>query len=267
MLNQNKIYFTTSWDDGSLGDLKVAEILRKEGVSGTFYIPKNFPYFGGKFSEYKIMDTNSIKYLSQIQEIGAHTLSHKRLDFLDSGELKKEIFGSKAFLEDIVGKEISMFAYPEGKYNHKIIEIVKEAGYKGARSTKKMLYRLPEDPYLIGVSIRLAPFPFRKLDKKNYYFGRLFDPIKEYSPMVLKLIPNLYSWQALARAFLKLSIEKGNYFHLYGHSWEIEKYGMWKDLKEFIRYLENFKEKVTFLTNSELINIILQKNENSFCER
>ena len=36
----SKLIVTTSWDDGSRLDLKLAELLEKYGISGTFYVPK-----------------------------------------------------------------------------------------------------------------------------------------------------------------------------------------------------------------------------------
>ncbi len=35
----NKVYFTTSWDDGSIYDMRLAELLLKYGLKATFYIP------------------------------------------------------------------------------------------------------------------------------------------------------------------------------------------------------------------------------------
>jgi hypothetical protein len=32
-------YITTSWDDGHPSDLRVAELLIKHGLRGTFYVP------------------------------------------------------------------------------------------------------------------------------------------------------------------------------------------------------------------------------------
>ena len=39
MLMNRKLVVTTSWDDGYPADLRVAELLAKHGVAGTFYVP------------------------------------------------------------------------------------------------------------------------------------------------------------------------------------------------------------------------------------
>jgi len=41
-------------------------------------------------------------------------------------------------------------------------------------------------------------------------------------------------------------------FHLWGHSWEIEKYDMWKKLEKLLQHISNRKNCV-YLSNSELI--------------
>jgi len=71
--------------------------------------------------------------------IGAHTISHMILARLGALEVRKEISGSKEFLENIIEEEISLFAYPNGKPNvdfqPKDVAIVKELGFKAALST------------------------------------------------------------------------------------------------------------------------------------
>jgi len=40
------------------------------------------------------------------------------------------VYGSKLFLEDVLGKEINMFSYPHGDFNEEVRDKVQEAGYK-----------------------------------------------------------------------------------------------------------------------------------------
>ena len=37
----SRLIVTTSWDDGSIQDLKLGELLMKYGIKGTFYIPRS----------------------------------------------------------------------------------------------------------------------------------------------------------------------------------------------------------------------------------
>ena len=59
---------TTSWDDGHPLDLRVAELLAKHGLPGTFYVPMR--------AEHGTMTTAQLRELSGAFEIGAHTVHH-----------------------------------------------------------------------------------------------------------------------------------------------------------------------------------------------
>ena len=61
--------------------------------------------------------------------IGAHTISHKRLDELTGEEQLKEIAQSKNELEAMIGKSLKHFSYPHGAYNRQTVAIVKECGF------------------------------------------------------------------------------------------------------------------------------------------
>ena len=58
----------TSWDDGHPLDLRIAELLTRFGLTGTFYIARD--YLDERITEAQI------KALSCQHEIGAHTLTH-----------------------------------------------------------------------------------------------------------------------------------------------------------------------------------------------
>ena len=66
-------------------------------------------------------------------EIGAHTRTHPHLQTLTPDQARLEISGSKSDLERL-GISVSTFAYPFGEYNNDIIQVVKDAGFIGARS-------------------------------------------------------------------------------------------------------------------------------------
>lgn len=61
--------------------------------------------------------------------IGAHTVSHPRLNTLTPEEQRKEIIDSKTTLEQWLGHPIHHFSYPHGAYNEKSLHIVKEIGF------------------------------------------------------------------------------------------------------------------------------------------
>ncbi len=64
--------------------------------------------------------------------LGAHTMSHPKLDTLDEAEQEREIAMSKTALERFIGKEVRHFSYPYGAHNQVSIGCVKRAGFVSA---------------------------------------------------------------------------------------------------------------------------------------
>jgi peptidoglycan/xylan/chitin deacetylase (PgdA/CDA1 family) len=65
-------------------------------------------------------------------EVGAHTVSHPVLSALPASDQHAEICGSKARLEEILGRPVQSFAYPYGArsdYTGETAGIVREAGF------------------------------------------------------------------------------------------------------------------------------------------
>ena len=72
-------------------------------------------------------------------EIGGHTRTHPILARLPDADALHEIKGGKADIESIIGKGISLFAYPNGKpgkdYLARHVDMVRSAGFQMAVST------------------------------------------------------------------------------------------------------------------------------------
>jgi peptidoglycan/xylan/chitin deacetylase (PgdA/CDA1 family) len=110
-----KVLVTTSWDDGHILDMRLASILKKYGISGTFYVsPKD-----REFMPEQLLTDEQIKELSKEFEIGAHTMTHPHLTDLSDEHALQEIAGSKEYLERLLGKPVTSFCYPAGYYNPK----------------------------------------------------------------------------------------------------------------------------------------------------
>ena len=79
-------WITTSWDDGHPLDLRIAELLNEFGLTGTFYIARD--YLPERLSDAQVAA------LSKRHEIGAHTLTHPMLDRIPAAAAYQEISGS-----------------------------------------------------------------------------------------------------------------------------------------------------------------------------
>jgi peptidoglycan/xylan/chitin deacetylase (PgdA/CDA1 family) len=72
-------------------------------------------------------------------DVGAHTVSHPILTRLEPAAARQEIVDSKAHLEELLGRPVSLFAYPNGvphqDYAAEHVQMVREAGFSAAVST------------------------------------------------------------------------------------------------------------------------------------
>ena len=260
---------TTSWDDGSVLDLKLAKLLDKYNLKGTFYVPKH--YLPNALSEGDLFD------IAERHEIGAHGVNHQDLTQLTMAETLKEIRESKEFLESILKREITMFAYPLGLFNQIIKQSVQQAGFISARTIKPFSFSFDNDPFEMGVSMHVYPFPLGPKGTWNYPFSRtLIQPIMLAYRDIFRLdlpLKSLLSWKNLVQELFNYVLSRGGIFHLWGHSWEIEQFKMWKSLEEIFEFIAR-QPQVTYLTNSDCL--LLDKlsicptdgasNENSVCQ-
>jgi peptidoglycan/xylan/chitin deacetylase (PgdA/CDA1 family) len=121
-----------TFDDGKKSDLDlVAPLLAEEGICGSFFI---IPGWVGRPN---YLDRNELRMLSeQGMEIGSHSLSHPFMTALSPEEMKREAFGSKKYLEDLLGTSVESYSYPYGDVNARVRDTVAQAGYSiacGAR--------------------------------------------------------------------------------------------------------------------------------------
>jgi peptidoglycan/xylan/chitin deacetylase (PgdA/CDA1 family)/glycosyltransferase involved in cell wall biosynthesis len=68
-------------------------------------------------------------------EFGSHTLTHAYLPALSSAALDREAGDSRRKLEDLLGVEVTAFAYPYGGVDRRVRSAVARAGYKLAFTT------------------------------------------------------------------------------------------------------------------------------------
>jgi peptidoglycan/xylan/chitin deacetylase (PgdA/CDA1 family) len=87
-----------------------------------------------------MLSAEMVRTLSRNQvDIGGHTVSHPILTRVDDDVARREIVDNKQHLEAIIGKPVTLFAYPNGKrgvdYDVRHVEMVREAGYHAAFTT------------------------------------------------------------------------------------------------------------------------------------
>lgn len=199
-LGTNGGQFCFSFDDYHPGNFKIALLFEKYGIRSTFFIETREPEA-----------RDQIKHLNLAgHEIGAHTIHHPSdLKKLNGVECMSEIQGSKSMIESITGVPCNSFCYPRGRFNEDVIDKVKLAGFKDARTTH-VLQTQVDDPYKTPTTIHLFPL------RDEYKSRDIEDLFKFYFDHVSK---------------------NGGVLSVWGHAKEIIEYDYWILLEEMIRKL------------------------------
>lgn len=126
-----------TFDDGYRDNHTLAyPMLKRLGVPFTVYVTTGFidnlspmwwypgEQLGISTEELKTMDADPLC------TIGAHTVSHPRLDTLTREQQYREIAESKQTLEALLGHEIKHFSFPHGAHNEDTLSICRELGFQ-----------------------------------------------------------------------------------------------------------------------------------------
>lgn len=163
-------------DDGRRGNRAIAETCRRHevrptiftctGVSGRYWWSgldpleqrrlKSLPdvdrrdFLKGRAAHdgavREALDPDDIRTLSTTFDFAPHTRTHPVLPHCDDATAADEIVGSKADLEGILGRRCEVFAYPNGDFGDRDVELVRGAGFRWAFGTRPGLAVPSSDP-------------------------------------------------------------------------------------------------------------------------
>lgn len=242
---------TTSWDDGGVLDLRMADLLAEHGMRGTFYVPV-------RWKGDSAMSEADLQSLSATgMEIGGHTFNHVVMTSLSKYAAWEELTTSKDYLEQLTGNQVASFCYPKGRFSRRLPSLVKRAGYDLARTTQGLRVDTTFDPYLMPVTVQMYPHQRRE---------HLTHAVKERN------VRGLFSWLTILggeasperlalKAFDRIR-ETGGILHLWGHSWEVERFDLWSRLDGILRAVSG-DPNVVYLTNREALTAAQQANVGS----
>ncbi len=144
-----------TFDDGDADNFAVAALLKEYGLHGTFYIPSGLVGTEGHMTWEQLSTLQADGH-----EIGGHTLSHQKLEGLDTEALRHQICDDRQNLIDHGFTPLS-FAYPFGNYDTQVKQMVRDCAYLGARTILGGTETTPpSDPYA------LRAFPYIVSDTK-----------------------------------------------------------------------------------------------------
>lgn len=134
-----------TFDDGFADNLYAFEQLATRGLSATLYVTTGWI---GRPS--MLAATDLCQLVKYPIEVGAHSVSHPRLDELPAARVDREVNESARALEDILGHRIKTFAYPHGAYDARTRQTVIAAGYQSAAAVKNALSHPGDDPFAVA---------------------------------------------------------------------------------------------------------------------
>ncbi len=235
---------TTSWDDGHVADLRLAELLERHDVRGTFYVPF-------RAVRKPLLKPGQLGTVVDAGfEVGAHSVTHPSLAGLPRTWLVAEVLDSKRRLEDILGARVDSFCYPNGRFDRACRRSVRDAGYRLARTTVNLRTSVGPDEWAMPTSLQFFPHdPVQRM--------RIFASNRDLSGAWLwasryRCAARL---EALADALFADVIQSGGVFHLWGHSWEIDQFDLWRPLERLLARIGGRRD-VRYLTNAQTVEAV-----------
>ncbi|MGN1053465.1 MAG: polysaccharide deacetylase family protein [Candidatus Scatosoma sp.] len=220
---------TLSYDDGVPQDKRLLEIMKKNGLRGTFNINSELFEEVGPFEvRFRMSKAETIElFTATNNEIAVHGAKHLPLANVDTATAINDIIGDRKNLEKMFGRMINGMAYAYGSYNDEIVETLKKCGILYARTVKNSLsFDIPTD------WLRLAP-------TCHHNHPKLMETAREF-------VENETD-NALLHAPLL--------FYLWGHSFEFDRNNNWYVIENFAEYMGN-REDIWYATNGEIYHYV-----------
>jgi peptidoglycan/xylan/chitin deacetylase (PgdA/CDA1 family) len=228
---------TTSWDDGSPHDIKMAELLVKYNLQGTFYVPKINP-------ENEVMDERHLRMLSGHFEIGGHTMNHISLKKAKGEKILYEVNGAFEWLTQLTGSKPVSFCLPFGHWSDESVQIIYKTGFRYVRTTGLLS---------TDCSTSFADTTVQVYEhKKSTYLAHLLKH-RKFSNLKLWLKGRCpYDLLKIIDYYINHIDRNGGCFHIWGHSWEIEKLNLWHKLESIFSHISSL-QGFSYIQNKDIL--------------
>ena len=221
---------TLSYDDGVRQDKKLVEIMKKNGLKGTFNINAGLfesSYNGVEKGRMTLEEALSL-YIPSGMEVAIHGYKHTSLSLIDSALAVNDVVTDRKELENAFGCIIKGMAYANGAYNDNVVEILKQCGISYSRTTiSTEKFDLPTDWLRLPATC-------------HHNNPRLMDLAKQF----VESKKQSYYWA-----------NRPQLFYLWGHSYEFDNNDNWAVIEEFAEYVGN-REEIWYATNGEIFEYL-----------
>lgn len=127
-------------DDGNISDYEIIfPFLRKNKIKAAFFLPTE------KITKWD----HAVEMINDGFTIGSHSVTHSNMTKLNEAELHFELEFSKLVIEEKINQKVLYFSVPFGRFNRKIVDLVKKAGYKAMLTTDVKLNYPENNNYFI----------------------------------------------------------------------------------------------------------------------
>ena len=218
---------TLSYDDGVNHDKRLVEIMKKNGLKGTFNINSgSFPQESG----WRMTAEEAVQvYNDGGMEVATHGFKHVSLANVDSAIGVNDVIQDRIALENLFGRIIKGMAYANGSMDDNVVSMLKMCGIEYARtvvSTEN--FEVPTD------WLRLNP----TCHHNNRKLMELVDAFLASQPdpaRLHKYTPKL--------------------FYLWGHAYEFDNNDNWEVIEKFAEVIGN-RDDIWYATNGEIYEYV-----------
>ena len=218
---------TLSYDDGVEQDIRLIEIMKKNGLKGTFNLnsglykdPKTVYEKGTVHRRMSKAEATDL-YTKNGMEVAVHGLHHLHMEQLPFGQCVYETMKDRENLEEQFGVIVRGMAYPFGTYSDQAVEALKMAQIAYARTViSSGRFDIPTD------------------------WLRLPATCHHNDSRLMELAKNFAEDNPAAYGNARL-------FYLWGHSYEFEGCDNWHVIEEFAEYMGG-REDIWYATNLEI---------------
>jgi peptidoglycan/xylan/chitin deacetylase (PgdA/CDA1 family) len=136
-----------TFDDGFADVRPAVELLLGAGLAATVFVTSGWVGREGMLTPGGLRELNK---LDERVELGAHSVTHPRLDELRTAQATEEIADSKAALESVLEAPLRSFSYPHGAYDTRVRAAVIDAGFSVAAAVKNALSHERDDVFALA---------------------------------------------------------------------------------------------------------------------
>lgn len=217
---------TLSYDDGSVYDAKLVEMIDRAGIKCTFNINSGLYAKEATGSPFRMTKEATFKlYENGGHEVASHAVTHPHIAAQDSANGALQVLEDRANLEEMTGYTVRGFAYPYGSVDDKMVETLRTCGICYARTTDETeSFAIPTD------WLRLNPTCYHRNPKLDELCDKFLDksPVSHQAP-----------WM----------------FYMWGHSSDYNRENEWYILEKFCERFGH-REDIWFATNIEIYDYV-----------